>query len=148
MSLTYLQGGSYGENLAQGYTSPTLAIDGWANEESDYDYEKRKFTTEAGHFTQLVWKNTTAVGCGAADCDEVGWLLICEYSPRGNTIGAFGENVGKPGQGKGGEPGIGGSAGQEEDHKKDDESGSDRRSAGAQLLVALVAMSVFAGLYI
>jgi hypothetical protein len=78
MSLTYLQGGSYGENLAQGYTSPTLAIDGWANEESDYDYEKRKFTTEAGHFTQLVWKNTTAVGCGAADCDEVGSASIVQ----------------------------------------------------------------------
>jgi hypothetical protein len=141
------QGGSYGENLAQGYASPTLAIDGWANEESEYDYEKRKFSTGAGHFTQLVWKNTTAVGCGAADCDEKGWLLVCEYNPMGNVIGAFGGNVGKPGQGADGEPGVADSDGQDEDEKEDEKSGTDRKSIGTQLLAALVAMNVLGGLY-
>ena len=60
-------------------------------------------------------------------------------------IGEFGSNVGKPGQGADGEPGIGDSAGQD-DEKKDDKSGSNRRSVGARLLAALVAVSVLAGL--
>lgn len=72
---------------------------------------------------------------------------MCEYSPRGNTIGEFGDNVGKPGQGKGGEPGIGDSA-EQDGEKKDDESGSGRRSIGAQLFTALVALSVLAGLFL
>lgn len=81
--------------------------------------------------------------------------MVCEYSPRGNTVGEFGGNVGKAGQGAGGEPGIGDSAGQgdgQDDEKEDDESesesGSDRTSVGAQLLTALVAISVLTGLFI
>lgn len=129
--------------MAQGYSTPALAIDAWADEESDYDYEKRKFSTEAGHFTQLVWKNTTAVGCGATDCDDNGWLFVCEYGPAGNVIGEFGGNVGKPGQGEDGEPGVS----DESSEPDPDESGSGRITVGGRLLVALVAMSVFAGLY-
>ena len=129
--------------------TPTLAIDGWANEESDYDYEKRKFSNEVGHFTQLVWKNTTSVGCGAADCGNNGWLLVCEYWPPGNVIGEFGGNVGKPGQGEDGEPGM--SDVNTADVDGPDAGGSDTGSAGksvcARLLVALVAMSVLASLY-
>jgi hypothetical protein len=145
-----LQGGSYGENLAQGYATPTLAIDSWADEESDYNYEKRKFSIEVGHFTQLVWKNTTSVGCGAADCDSAGWLLICEYWPPGNVIGEFGRNVGKPGQGEDGEPGMSDVSTADVDGSEDGESdtgGSAGKSVGGRLLAALVAMSVLAGLY-
>jgi hypothetical protein len=145
-----LQGGSYGENLAQGYATPTLAIDSWADEEGDYNYEKRKFSIEVGHFTQLVWKNTTSVGCGAADCDSAGWLLICEYWPPGNVIGEFGRNVGKPGQGEDGEPGMSDVSAAGVDGSEDGESdtgGSAGKSIGGRLLVALVAMSVLAGLY-
>lgn len=133
VDLTVSQDGSYGENLAQGYASPTLAIDSWADEESNYDYEKQKFSTNNGHFTQLVWKNSTAVSCGASDCGESGWLFVCEYNPAGNMIGEFGSNVGKAGQGEDGEPGLGGVAG---------------KSVGGKLLVALVAASVFAGMYV
>jgi len=146
-------GGPYGENLAQGYATPTLAIDGWANEESDYNYEKRKFSNEVGHFTQLVWKNTTSVGCGAADCNDAGWLLFCEYWPPGNVIGEFGGNVGKLGQGENGEPGMSDVSTADvdgSDQSGDDQSdtgGSAGRSIGGRLLVALVAMSVFASLY-
>jgi len=71
--------------------------------------------------------------------------MFCEYSPAGNVVGEFGGNVGKAGQGADGEPGVGDSSGDEE---KNDESGSDQRSVGAQLLVALVAMSTLAGLFL
>jgi hypothetical protein len=54
---------------------------------------------ETGHFTQLVWKDTTSVGCGRTECNgrddggAPGWYLVCEYWPHGNVIGAFEENV-------------------------------------------------------
>ena len=143
----------YGENLAQGYATPTLAVDDWAGEEGQYNYEKRKFSDKSGHFTQLVWKNTTSVGCGAADCDALGWYMICEYYPAGNVIGEFGGNVGKPGQGEDGEPGVsdvGSGNVDDSDQSSDSDSdtgGSAGKSVGGRLLVALVAMSVLAGLF-
>ncbi|KAG6361873.1 hypothetical protein INS49_010102 [Diaporthe citri] len=68
-------GGPYGENLALGCDEVT--------------------GEETGHFTQLVWKNTTAVGCGSRLCGTRGWYIVCEYWPRGNIIGQFGEQVGR-----------------------------------------------------
>jgi hypothetical protein len=50
------------------------------------------FSEQTGHFTQVVWKGTTAVGCGWAQCN--GFVLItCRYSPPGNVIGQFAQNV-------------------------------------------------------
>jgi len=90
-----------------------------------------------------VWKNTTTVGCGATDCDDNSWLFVCEYGPAGNVIGEFGSNVGKPGQDENGEPGV-----SDESSEPDlDEGGSAGVTVGGRLLVALVAVSVFAGLY-
>ena len=74
--------------------------------------------------------------------------MFCEYSPAGNVIGQFGGNVGKSRQGAGGEPGVGDSSAGDEDEGKDGESGSDRRSVGTQLLVALVVMSTLSALYL
>lgn len=135
------QGGPHGENLAENYAAPAIAIDSWANEEKDYNYKKEKFSEAAGHYTQLVWKDTTSVGCGAVNCSNSGdngangWYLVCEYDPPGNVQGAFGSNVGKSGEGKDGEPGIGG-------------VGRVSVSGGGRWLVALVAMGVLAGVYV
>ena len=63
------QGGPYGENLAEGYTNVTEAVDAWGNEQADYDYSNPGFSEQTGHFTQLVWKTTTAVGCGRTNCN-------------------------------------------------------------------------------
>ncbi|KAI8955660.1 CAP domain-containing protein [Xylaria longipes] len=88
-------GGPYGENLALGYPNATASVEGWGNERGEYDYDKPGFSEETGHFTQLVWKNTTDVGCGRKLCGEKGWYLVCEYWPRGNVIGAFKDEVDK-----------------------------------------------------
>ncbi|CDH16018.1 related to Protein PRY2 [Zygosaccharomyces bailii ISA1307] len=91
-SLTH-SGGPYGENLAVGYTSQGT-IDAWYNEIEKYNWSDPGFSESTGHFTQVVWKSTTKVGCGSKQCGgSVGTYIICSYNPAGNFIGDFSENV-------------------------------------------------------
>ncbi|EJS42925.1 pry2p [Saccharomyces arboricola H-6] len=86
-------GGEYGENLALGYGT-TGSVDAWYNEISSYDYSNPGFSEDAGHFTQVVWKGTTQVGCGLKSCGGVwGDYIICSYKDAGNVIGDFADNV-------------------------------------------------------
>ena len=39
-----------------------------------------------GHYTQMVWKGTTEVGCATASGTELTYL-VCRYSPPGNIVG-------------------------------------------------------------
>jgi hypothetical protein len=44
----------------------------------------------AGHYTQVVWRDTRRVGCGMATCRQGEWtwrLLACNYDPPGNYMG-------------------------------------------------------------
>lgn len=96
--------GLYGENLGYGHNSWKQLVDDWYNEVNDYSYLLPGFSAATGHFTQLVWKSTTSVGCGVQTCDNLfkgAKLYTCSYSPHGNVIGInfrngkpyFGENV-------------------------------------------------------
>ncbi|RSL39895.1 hypothetical protein CEP53_013733 [Fusarium sp. AF-6] len=85
--------GPYGENLAIGYLNVTASVEAWGDERDDYNFKKGAFSKKTGHFTQLVWKDTTDVGCGRKLCGERGWYLVCEYWPRGNVIGQFTDQV-------------------------------------------------------
>lgn len=86
-------GGSYGENLALGYGIEG-SVDAWYNEIEYYDYNNPGYTENAGHFTQVVWKSSTEVGCGIKSCGGVwGDYVICSYKSAGNVIGEFSENV-------------------------------------------------------
>ncbi|CAK4029313.1 DNA mismatch repair msh3 [Lecanosticta acicola] len=132
-------GGPYGENLAEGFPSTTLAVDAWANEEAIYNYAKQKFSETTGHFTQLVWQETTSVGCGLIQCDNSGAqggikgaYLVCEYSPRGNIVGEYVGNVKKPGMGAHGELGFGSGA-----------AGAGRKGGVKSSMAALVVAWLF-----
>lgn len=91
--------GAYGENLAAGYGSPMKAIQAWYDESKLYSYQRPGFSKETGHFSQLVWKGTTKLGCALVACDgkngTPGSFLVCEYNPPGNVVapGYFEENV-------------------------------------------------------
>ncbi|TYJ58438.1 hypothetical protein B9479_000644 [Cryptococcus floricola] len=91
-------GGPYGENLASGVGGGydvTAGFQSWADEASSYD-------GSASHFTQVVWKATTEIGCATSSCADgtifTGYgsdslYLVCEYNPAGNVIGEFAANV-------------------------------------------------------
>jgi hypothetical protein len=64
-----IQDGPYGENLAFGFSNASSAIEAWGDEREYYNFDKPTgFSEKTGHFTQLVWKSTTEVGCAAIDC--------------------------------------------------------------------------------
>ncbi|KAI8141622.1 CAP domain-containing protein [Fennellomyces sp. T-0311] len=80
-------GGPYGENLAWGYSNFPAAIAAWYNEEKQYNYNKPGFSSATGHFTAMVWKSTTEVGCGIKTCSNGAKMYTCSYAPAGNIVG-------------------------------------------------------------
>ncbi|HMV41872.1 MAG TPA: pathogenesis-related family 1 protein [Leptospiraceae bacterium] len=83
----------YGENLAwASYTSYTgvNAVNAWYNEKSDYNYSTNTCASGkvCGHYTQVVWKNSTAIGCAGVVCSNGGGIIFgCNYNPPGNYSG-------------------------------------------------------------
>jgi hypothetical protein len=90
-------------------TTPTAcdAITSWYIEIADYIFSKTPFTdnlalfddpvTPIGHFSQLVWRNVSSIGCATAsetECVENSftpplkltnsWFINCNYWPSGN----------------------------------------------------------------
>ncbi|KLJ09458.1 hypothetical protein EMPG_15120 [Blastomyces silverae] len=50
-----------------------------------------------GHFTQIVWKSTTVVGCATVKCsNHLRWNTVCNYGPPGNFGGRYAQNVARP----------------------------------------------------
>ncbi|KAF6764232.1 CAP domain-containing protein [Ephemerocybe angulata] len=88
--------GPYGENLSAGTNLDIAgAIKMWTDEESQYNPSNPQYS----HYTQVVWKSTTQVGCAVATCNGLlggsgaDKFYVCEYNPAGNVIGKFAENV-------------------------------------------------------
>jgi pathogenesis-related protein 1 len=70
--------------------SEQVVVDSWAQERADYDAHANRCAPNktCGHYTQIVWRTTTTVGCGVAICaDSQQQVWVCRYSPPGNWVG-------------------------------------------------------------
>ncbi|KAI8379964.1 CAP domain-containing protein [Choanephora cucurbitarum] len=86
-----------GQNIAYGYKSMEAVIDAWYNEGKNYNYGTNSYSSSTGHFTQVVWKSTTEIGCAATYCSNLrGTYYVCDYSPPGNYAGKYADNVVAP----------------------------------------------------
>jgi len=84
------------------------AVKAWYGEEPDYPYNHPPHTMkdffapkQFGHYTQVVWKGTKKVGVAIATKENNGMIdtyIVARYSPQGNLLGAFENNVAKAGK--------------------------------------------------
>jgi uncharacterized protein YkwD len=84
-----------GENIwggTRGYYKPEDMVNAWAEERQYFkpgifpDNSTTGNVEDVGHFTQIVWRNTTEVGCATTNDGEFD-ILVCRYSPAGNYLG-------------------------------------------------------------
>ena len=68
--LTTQQGSNlpYGESVFGGFDTLGHGIDGWGLERINYNWNDPGFSESTRHFTQIVWKATTQVGCSRTLC--------------------------------------------------------------------------------
>lgn len=84
-----------GENLWMGsrgaFTYEEMS-EAWTREKRYYrprpvpDFSSTGDWRDVGHYTQMVWHSTTAIGCAVASNDRDDYL-VCRYSPPGNVYG-------------------------------------------------------------
>jgi len=96
----------YGENLYWGWSSQPgwiprggEPVTSWYSEGTDYDYRvEPPQDTPAGHFTQLVWAGSRAMGVGlaAVPARPGKWIIVVKYDPPGNWLGQYVANVWQP----------------------------------------------------
>jgi len=89
-------GSSNGENLYA--TSETAVVEAeesvlaWASEREFYDFGTEvsgSNFSSFGHYTQVVWEDSTQVGCAVSINPSCGFgqVWVCQYAPPGNFIG-------------------------------------------------------------
>lgn len=82
----------WGENLAQGQAGIALATKDWYDEIELITANDKglieTFSEETAHYAQVVWKESTALGCGFH-----GDYWACGYKPGGNTDTMYTYNV-------------------------------------------------------
>ncbi|XP_077987136.1 uncharacterized protein LOC144441439 [Glandiceps talaboti] len=89
----------FGENIATGFgtgdydMSGKQATENWYSEIRDYNFGKPGFKSGIGHFTQVVWKGTKEMGIGKAKSKDGRIFIVANYSPPGNMMRDFAENV-------------------------------------------------------
>jgi hypothetical protein len=85
-----------GENIyaSTGATTPAGVVASWVSEKKYYDYSNSSCSKVCGHYTQVVWRDSTQLGCGHTTCASNSpfgsgkWeLWVCNYQPPGNWVG-------------------------------------------------------------
>ncbi|MEY2942835.1 MAG: hypothetical protein RLY97_849 [Pseudomonadota bacterium] len=87
--------GNQGENLFRGSAGDydvEEMIAGFVEERDDFhagifpDVARDGDWSHVGHYTQLIWRRTTHVGCAMVRAKGWDWLT-CRYAPAGNVMG-------------------------------------------------------------
>lgn len=93
-TLQHSQETGEGENLwlgTSGHYSHADMVESWGTEKQYFtqgkfpDVSSTGNWTDVGHYTQIIWENTTEVGCGLAEAGG-NEILVCRYSPAGNYL--------------------------------------------------------------
>ena len=84
--------GNYGENIAMLVAQKNGAVEGsvlWYGEISKFQNVTLDNTNwyAAGHYSQMVWRNTKLVGIGTAKCSNGYTIVVANYDPAGNYMG-------------------------------------------------------------
>jgi pathogenesis-related protein 1 len=83
-------GNKYGENIYWSIrmeNTPASVVDEWASEIQFFNPKTGRCKRgECSHYTQMVWKNTTKIGCAMVRCGEKE-IWVCTYAPAGNWVG-------------------------------------------------------------
>ena len=88
-SFAHRPGNRYGENLymiSGALASPSDVVAAWAAEARGYNRGTNTCANVCGHYTQIVWRGTHAVGCAVAS-NGYQQVWVCEYDPPGNVVG-------------------------------------------------------------
>jgi uncharacterized protein YkwD len=89
-NLHWASGGGSGQGPNQQIdVPPAEVVESWVREGADYNAATHTCAEgrTCGHYTQVVWKNTTEVGCAMTVCDDKSQIWICNYNPAGNVSG-------------------------------------------------------------
>ena len=94
-ALVHSTNSPYGENLYRGPAgkdwSASDAVGLWVSENKYYHHDTNSCSApvgeSCGHYTQVVWRDSTTIGCARVRCNNGGIFIICSYNPRGNWIG-------------------------------------------------------------
>jgi len=86
---------NYGENLYFYWNSGGKvasledAVNSWYSEKAYFVYGAKNWCKPGkicGHYTQLIWKDTTHMGCGKAFKNNSTYV-VCRFTPQGNLLG-------------------------------------------------------------
>lgn len=90
----------HGENIFCSWSSnPAHTVAGdepvhhWYSEIKDHKFGKEPTSLKTGHFTQVVWKDSRELGVAVARSRTGQVFVVANYSPPGNFVGCFAENV-------------------------------------------------------